>query len=80
MIDWLQIKTAEQIQAEKDEAAWASVRSRRDHLLAACDWAVLPDVDHPGGRDAWIEYRAKLRDLPKKTKDPRAPEWPTPPV
>lgn len=64
MIDWKQIKTAEQLQAEKDEAAWA----------------VLPDVNPPSGREARIEYRAALRDLPKRTEDPNATNWPMPPI
>jgi len=80
MIDWKHIKTAEQLQVEKDEAAWAALRGERDRRLSACDWAVLPDVNPPGGREAWIEYRAALRDLPKKTEDPNAPNWPTPPI
>lgn len=80
MIDWKQIKTAEQLQAEKEEAAWAAMRIERDRRLSACDWAVLPDVNPPGGREAWVNYRAALRDLPKTTRDPNSPVWPTPPI
>lgn len=29
---------------------------------------------------AWVNYRAALRDLPKTTRDPNSPVWPTPPI
>ena len=80
MIDWTQLKTAEQKQSEADWAAWETLRAQRDRLLAACDWAVLPDVDPPGGYQAWATYRQALRDLPGQLGDPAAVIWPDAPV
>jgi hypothetical protein len=61
-----------------DEWVWERLRNRRNTLLAACDWAVLPD--QPAARSsAWMTYRQALRDLPENTTDPRQAVWPTPP-
>ena len=57
---------------------WSQLRTERNRRLAASDWTQLPDarVD----KDAWVEYRQKLRDLPGETQDPASPEWPTTPT
>ena len=58
--------------------AWTDLRTRRNQLLAACDWTQLPDarVD----KDAWVEYRQRLRDLPEMLTSPTdSVEWPTAP-
>jgi hypothetical protein len=60
-----------------DEWVWERLRNRRNALLAACDFQVLPDA--PGDIEAWKTYRQSLRDLPSKTKDPRSAKWPTEP-
>jgi hypothetical protein len=53
---------------------WSQLRTERNRRLAASDWTQLPDarVD----KDAWVEYRQKLRDLPGETQDPLVIEWP----
>lgn len=38
------------------------MRVQRDRLLAASDWAVLPDA--PTDKEAWAAYRQALRDFP----------------
>jgi hypothetical protein len=40
----------------------ARMRFQRDRLLAASDWAVLPDA--PTDKEAWAAYRQALRDFP----------------
>ena len=57
---------------------WSQLRTERNRRLAASDWTQLPDarVD----KDAWVEYRQKLRDLPGETQDPLVIEWPTTPT
>lgn len=60
-----------------DATVWARLRYRRDQLLAACDWRVVPDA--PWDTTPWIEYRQALRDLPDATTDPRKAVWPQQP-
>lgn len=54
----------------------STVRSKRDRLLAASDWAALPDVP---ASDEWLTYRQALRDVPQQSGFPDSVEWPTPP-
>lgn len=60
--------------------AWAEVRRRRDELLAACDWRILPDAPTPEAeRAAWLAYRQALRDITQQD-DPLGIVWPDPPA
>jgi len=53
------------------------MRQMRDRLLAASDWAVLPDA--PTDKQAWETYRQQLRDFPATwTAGPTA-NFPDPP-
>lgn len=54
-----------------------AIRVQRDGLLKASDWTQLADA--PVDREAWAEYRQKLRDLPGSTEDPSNPAWPEEP-
>ncbi len=61
----------------------ATIRQRRNALLAASDWTQLPDVPLSTGiRAAWATYRQALRDLPAALVEPlsAAPTWPAPPT
>lgn len=62
-------------------ANWDSVRTRRDALLAACDWTVsVPDNNlSDDQRGAWLKYRQALRDITTKYKTPDAVVWPQEP-
>ena len=60
-----------------DEWVWERLRNRRDQMLAACDWRVVPDA--PWDTTPWTEYRQALRDLPDNTTDPRLAVWPVQP-
>ena len=66
--------TAEEIaQRQAEETAWnngafdramADLRSKRDGLLASCDYTVLQDSTFTDAQVAeWIVYRQALRDL-----------------
>jgi hypothetical protein len=59
------------------EFVWERLRARRDLLLAASDFRMIPDA--PWDRAPWEAYRQALRDLPANTSDPRAAVWPEPP-
>lgn len=60
-----------------DEWVWERLRNRRDSLLAACDWRVVPDA--PWDTAPWLAYRQALRDLPASTSNPRLAVWPVEP-
>ena len=42
--------------------------TEKQNILNATDWRVLPDVadNYPGEKDAWIKWRAKVRDIGKE--------------
>jgi hypothetical protein len=60
-----------------DDYVWERLRLRRDQLLAASDFRMVPDA--PWDVAPWQAYRAALRDLPDNTKDPRKAVWPVAP-
>lgn len=64
--------------AEAEALLWRELRTRRDKLLAQCDWTQVPDA--PVDQAAWAAYRQALRDLPSSTVDPNNPQWPERPV
>jgi len=66
--------TPEEIaQRQQDEIAWnngafdramADLRSKRDRLLASCDYTVLQDSTYTDAQVAeWVIYRQALRDI-----------------
>ena len=77
MIDWTQLKTAEQREAERLQGLADAARSERDRLLAACDWTQVSDA--PVDAAAWAAYRQALRDVPAQVGFPEAVEWPVAP-
>ena len=55
----------------------AEVRDQRDRLLAKSDYAVQPDYPlSDSERDAVIEYRQALRDIPEQKGFPDSIDWP----
>jgi len=77
MIDWSQLKTAEQLEAERLEAKANQVRAERDRLLTTTDWTQVADA--PVVSLEWQPYRQALRDVPQQSGFPDSVEWPTPP-
>jgi len=73
-IDWTQMKTAEQIEAERLEQLSAQARSQRDALLSKSDWTQVSDA--PVDQSAWAEYRQALRDVPQQAGFPTEITWP----
>ena len=57
------------------------LRLLRNQRLDESDKYVTVDFPHPTSevRQAWLNYRRALRDLPANTEDPENPVWPTPP-
>ena len=60
----------------------SEMRQKRDLLLHETDKYAIPDYPHPTpeARQAWLDYRQTLRDLPSTTEDPANPVWPTAPT
>jgi hypothetical protein len=58
---------------------WSMLRTRRNALLAGCDYTQVPDAPTWVDRAAWAAYRQQLRDLPASTTDPTNPVWPAEP-
>ena len=58
---------------------WIAIREKRDQLIAASDWTMIPGatVDQA----AWAAYRQVLRDLPQTyaATGPESVVWPTEP-
>ena len=62
-----------------DDATLTSrMRYQRDILLAASDWAVLPDA--PTDKQAWETYRQQLRDFPASWTPGPTADFPNPPA
>ena len=82
--------TEEEIQAKIAELEAAEplrlLRLERDRLIQQTDWRATVDYPNPD-KQAWLDYRQALRDLPETT-DPQLDEngqltnviWPTPPA
>ena len=68
--------TVEDVPETADE-----IRAQRDKLLAATDWAVLPDspLDEPS-QTALKTYRQALRDVPQQEGFPGTITWPEMPA
>ena len=69
---WQGEVTVEEVADTTDE-----IRARRDRLLAATDWAVLPDSPLDAqSLEAVKTYRQALRDVPQQERFPSAITWP----
>ena len=60
-----------------DEWLIERMRLRRDQLLIASDWAMIPDT--PTDKTAWATYRQTLRDFPSSWSPAPTVEFPTEP-
>ena len=65
----------------KNKLALESLRRKRNFLIKDSDVYSLPDYPHPTPevRQAWLDYRQALRDLPSTTEDAANPVWPVRP-
>ena len=92
LVNGIQVElTAEEIaQRQAEEQAWlegafdramADLRSKRDRLLASCDWVMMPDSPI-ADKTAWETYRQSLRDITNNlttVDDVNNVTWPTKP-
>jgi len=63
--------------AEATAVLAADAREKRDGLLAATDWAAMPDS--PTMSSAMTAYRTALRNVPAQSDFPTTITWPTAP-
>ncbi len=79
------------IREKKEIIALNILRNIRTYLLKNADIYTLPDYPHPNedAKNAWLEYRQALRDLPSQvnttlkedlTFDPYSVPWPAMPI
>lgn len=62
-------KTIQQLTEPKyDLNTWEGIKLYRNKLLVESDWTQLPDA--VADKDAWANYRKKLRDLPQEFELP----------
>jgi len=65
--------------AVDNAVTWDTIRAKRDQLIAASDWTMIPGatVDQA----AWAAYRQVLRDLPQTyaATGPESVVWPVEP-
>jgi hypothetical protein len=59
-----------------------NMRRKRNILLDQTDKYIVTDYPHPTeeAKQAWLDYRQALRDLPANTTDPTNPVWPEAPT
>jgi hypothetical protein len=57
---------------------WITVRIIRELLLKETDWTTSSDAP-VANKQAWLDYRQALRDIPQKFSNPNEVVWPTKP-
>lgn len=64
-----------------NEQPWKVLRKQRDILIASTDKYATIDYPHTNeqSKQAWLDYRQALRDLPSVTIDVNNPVWPQSP-
>jgi len=64
-----------------DAQPWKELRTDRNKRIAQTDYLFTSDYPHATEevKQAWLDYRQALRDLPANTEDPAAPVWPIAP-
>ena len=79
----LDIKPSEEVFNEELRKLYVNkLRSKRNMFLDQSDKYIVADYPHPSpeARQAWLDYRQALRDLPANTVDPANPVWPVQPT
>jgi len=71
-----------EIQRLHEEKPWKELREERNTRIANTDYLFTSDFPHPTeeAKQAWLDYRQALRDLPANTVDPENPVWPQAPT
>lgn len=77
---WLLLAASAEEIITRTEQQGEMIRSQRNHLLAACDYTRLDDVQMDlNTRQQWVTYRNSLRDITSQSGFPWNVEWPVAP-
>jgi hypothetical protein len=60
------------------ELTWSDIKLQRNVLLAASDWTDLPNTPLTN-KQAWLDYRQTLRNIPQVYSEPSQVVWPLKP-
>ena len=65
-----------------DAQPWKELRADRNKRIAQTDYLFTSDYPHATEevKQAWLDYRQALRDLPANTEAPSHPVWPQEPT
>ena len=74
----LENREAELVPYTPPAPTWEDIKIKRNGLLIETDWLSFPDVTHPN-RQAWLDYRQALRDIPQNFTNPQDVVWPVKP-
>ena len=76
--EFLELKRQELIVAQ----LWKKLREERNKRISKTDFLATIDYPHTSEevKQAWLDYRQTLRDLPAKTEDPSSATWPSEPT
>ena len=72
------IKTAAELESERLESLANAARAKRDAMIKATDFYVLPD--YPAVPTGVAEYRQALRDITEQPGFPEVIYWPVKPT
>ena len=67
----------EPLPVDGTEVTWDTIRAKRDRLIAASDWTMIPGATVDQAQ--WSAYRQILRDLPQTYSNPEDVVWPSVP-
>ena len=58
---------------------WEEIRGKRNALLSESDWAIMEDANPKPSKQAWLDYRQALRNIPQNFTNPEDVIWPQKP-
>jgi len=70
---------AELIPYIEPSITWDDIRANRNVLLTQSDWAIITDATPKPNKEAWLNYRQALREVPQSFSTPESVVWPTKP-
>lgn len=61
-------------------STWEKIRAQRNQLLIQSDWINMPDATPKPNKEAWLDYRQALRDIPSTFNSSESVIWPQKPA